>query len=149
MMRAMLSFNLECGTITLGSNARFALRTVLTMFAIGSLIKSPTGFDHARDHPVEGSVAEGQTRGGEFAQVTTPAAGTGAAVDDAAGAGVARQRREAGVILLRLQLGALGGEFLHRLALLLVAFEPGFLGHKSISPRRACPSASTAHGLLH
>jgi hypothetical protein len=56
-----------------------------------------------------------------------PAAAHGAAVDDAAGARIARQFSQTGVIALRLELGAQRGILLDRRGLLFIAFNPRYL----------------------
>src|SRR5437773_6869473 len=90
-MWAMLSFSLECGTSTTGSNARCALRIRANMSAIGSVIQLPTGFGDAWNEAIERGFAELEARAGKLAQIPMAPATDGAAVHDAAGAGVARQ----------------------------------------------------------
>src|SRR5580692_1835960 len=126
----MLSFIRECGTSTVGSSTRLALRMRVNMSEIVSVIISPAGFGHTRDEAVQRALAEGHAGTGELAQITVAAAAHRAAVDDARRAGIARQLREAGVIALGLQFSAQRGEFLHRGNLLLVSFQPCLLGHK-------------------
>src|SRR5215469_2560944 len=103
-MPAMLSFILECGSSTLGSNARLALRIRVSMSEIGSfIIKLPAGFGHARDQPVEGAFAEGHARAAELAQVAVTASAHRAAVHHARWACVARQLGQPRVVALGLQ----------------------------------------------
>src|SRR5438477_6293467 len=127
----MLSFILEWGTSTAGNNARWALRIRVSISEMGSFITLPTGLGYAWNEAVQGRFTKGQPRTGEFAQVTVTATGDGAAIDDAAGAGVARQLRERGVILPGLEFGAQGGVLLHRRQFLFVSFKPSLLSHKS------------------
>src|SRR6266702_7300149 len=67
-MPAMLSFILEWGISTAGSNARLALRMRQSMSEIGSFIKLPTGFGHARDQTVKSAFAESHAGAGELAE---------------------------------------------------------------------------------
>src|SRR6266567_7138127 len=109
-MPAMLSFILEWGISTAGSNARLALRIRVNISEMGSftasksLIESetyifvgdtaselPTRFGDTRDQAVEGRFAESQTGAAELAQIPMAAATHGTAIDHAHRAGVARQ----------------------------------------------------------
>src|SRR5580692_8481812 len=125
----MLSFIRECGTSTVGSSTRLALRMRVNMSEIVSVIKSPAGFGHTRDEAVQRALAERHARAGELAQVAVAAAAHGTAVHDARRAGVAWELGKAGVIALGLQLRPQRGEFLHRGDLFLVTFQPCLLGH--------------------
>src|ERR1035437_6377501 len=114
-MWAMLSFTVEWGTSTVGSNARLALRIRVNMSEIGSVIKFlPTGFGHTGNQPVERRMTKRQTRGVELAQVTATASAVSAAIHQPRWAGVARQLGEAHVIAFRFQFSADCGVFLHR-----------------------------------
>src|ERR1044071_5382700 len=129
-MCAMLSFILECGTSTAGSNARCALRIRVNMSEIGSIIKLPACLRHTRNQSIQRGFAERQPRAAELAPITTTATAERAAVDHARGAGVTGQLRQTSVIAFRFQLSADGGVFLHRLLLALIALFPCFLRHK-------------------
>src|ERR1700754_1711621 len=82
-MCAMLSFILECGISTAGSNARCALRMRVNMSEIGSIIKLPACLRHTGNQSVQRSLAERQTRAAELAPITAPASAERAAVDHA------------------------------------------------------------------
>src|SRR5690348_1518937 len=81
-MRAISVFNLEAGTSTLGWRARIALRTRVSMSAIGSLVISllPASLDHAGDLAVEGELAEAQAADAELAQEAARTSATPAAI---------------------------------------------------------------------
>src|SRR2546426_1132460 len=89
-MPAMLSFMRECGISSDGNNARWALRILVSISEIGSVIKLPTGFRHSGNQSVQGRLTESQSRITKFSQVTVAASARRAAVDQAAWAGVAR-----------------------------------------------------------
>src|SRR6185437_11545432 len=129
-MCAMLSFILECGISTAGSNARCALRIRVNMSEIGSIIKLPARLCHTGDQSIQRGFAERQPRAAKLPPITTAAAAERAAVDDARRARVTRQLRQAGVVAFRFQFGAERGVFLHRLLLALIALFPCFLRHK-------------------
>src|SRR3954471_17470014 len=89
-MRAISAFNFEAGTSTLGWRAWIALRTRVSMSAMGSLvivllllprpgyprpaelpdtcISLPARLDHARNLAIEGDLAEAQAANAELAQ---------------------------------------------------------------------------------
>src|ERR1039458_3394191 len=76
-MRAISVFSLEAGTSTLGWRARMALRTRVSMSAIGSLVipalqlflwLSPARLRDAGDFPVQCQLAEAQPADAELAQ---------------------------------------------------------------------------------
>src|ERR1022692_2564276 len=76
-MRAISVFSLEAGTSTLGWRARMALRTRVSMSAIGSLVipalqlflwLSPARLRDAGDFPVQRQLAEAQPADAELAQ---------------------------------------------------------------------------------
>src|SRR3954451_3275422 len=97
----MLSFIFECGTSTWGSSAPWALRIRVSMSEIGSVIKKlPTGFCNTGDKPIQGRLAESETRTGKLAHIGVAPAAHGAEVHDADRARVLRQLRQAGVVLL-------------------------------------------------
>src|SRR5215469_254866 len=123
-MLAMLSFILECGISTAGSNARCALRIRVNISEIGSIINLPARLRHTRNQSIQRGFAEGQTRATELAPVATAAAAERAAIHHTRWAGVTRQLRQTGVVAFRLQFGAERGEFLHRLLLALIALFP-------------------------
>src|SRR5579862_6685192 len=88
-MRAISVFNLEAGTSTLGWRAPMALRTRVSMSAIGSLVipalqlflsVSPAGLDHTGDLPVQRQLAETQPADAELAQKSAGPAAAPAAV---------------------------------------------------------------------
>src|SRR4051812_1851783 len=120
----MLSFILECGISTAGSNARCALRIRVNMSEIGSIIKLPARLRHTGDQSIQCGFAERQPRTTELPPITTAASAERATVHHAGRARVTRQFRQAGVIALRFQLGTDGGILLHRLLLALVALFP-------------------------
>src|SRR5437660_7463599 len=76
----------------------------------------PAGLRHARDQSLGGELAKGQPRDFEPANKCTAAAGHFTTVHHSRRAGVARKLRQTGVILLRFELGAERGVFLHRRA---------------------------------
>src|SRR6185312_16440205 len=73
-MRAISVFSLEAGTSTFGWRAAIALRTRVSMSAMGSLVIVllleflPTGLGHARDLAVQRELAEAQAANAELAQ---------------------------------------------------------------------------------
>src|SRR6185369_8240179 len=136
----MLSFILECGTTTVGSSARCALRMRVSMSEIGSVIVLPTGFGYTGNQAIEGGFAKRQTRTGKFAQITVASAAHGAAVDQTGRAGVARQFGQPGVIAFGFEFRAQSRVFFDRRGLLLVPFEPCLFCHIIFLRRRACPS---------
>src|ERR1017187_9943999 len=88
-MRAISVFSLEAGTSTLGWRARMALRTRVSMSAIGSLVipalqlflwLSPARLRDAGDFPVQRQLAEAQTADAEFAQKSARPSAAPAAV---------------------------------------------------------------------
>src|SRR6185369_2697090 len=100
-MRAISAFSLEAGTSTLGWRAWIALRTRVSMSAMGSLVivlllhlrpcfppsrsfrtthLLPARLDHARDLAVEGELAEAQATNAELAQERARPAAAPAAV---------------------------------------------------------------------
>src|SRR5664280_2542487 len=121
-MPTMLSLILECGSSRAGKSARFALRIRVSKSEIGSFIELPTGFGHARDQAVEGAFAEGHARAAELAQIAVAPAAHRAAVDHPRRARVAREFGQTSIVVFGLQLGSDSGIFLHRLSLLLIAF---------------------------
>src|SRR5258708_5466595 len=112
-----------------GSNARLALRIRASMSEIGSFIKLPTGFGHARNQAVKGAFAESHAGAGELAEVSVTPSAHRAAVHHSDRAGIAWKLGQAGIIALGLEFGAQGGVLFDRFGLLLVAFNPCFLSH--------------------
>src|SRR5207248_8082564 len=94
------------------------------------LVVLPTGLRHARDQSLRGELAKRQARDFEPADERAAAARDFATVHDPRRAGVTRELGQTGVILLRLELGAERGVFLHRRALAFIAINPGCLCHK-------------------
>src|ERR1700733_13551105 len=151
----MLSFILEWGMATSGSNARVALRMRVSISEIVSVIILPTGLCHPGNQSVQRRLAKRQARAAKFAQVAVAPAGHRTAVDHARRAGVAGQLAQPGIVVLGLEFGAQSGEFLDRGGLPLVPLNPGCFCHKIsarlaaplslLSPpslrRRACPSS--------
>src|SRR6267378_1146079 len=90
----------------------------------------PAGLRHARDQSLRGELAKRQPRDLEPANERAAAARHFATVHHPRRASVAGKLRQTGVILLRLELGADRGVFLHRRALALVAINPGCFCHK-------------------
>src|SRR6266498_3756389 len=97
-----------------GSSARFALRMRVNRSEMGSFIILPASLRDPRNQSVQGSLAKREAGAPELAQISVAAAAHRTAINHPDGAGIARQLREAGVIALRLQLGANGGVFLNR-----------------------------------
>src|SRR5436853_6527305 len=103
----MLSRMLECDVCTSGSNAWLALRKRVSMSEIGSvIINLPARFRYARDQAVQRRFAEGQTRTGEFAQISAAPTAHRATVHQPGRARVLRPLRQPGGIFLGLQLSA-------------------------------------------
>src|SRR5215467_58076 len=84
-MRAISAFSLEAGTSTFGWRAWIALRTRVSMSAIGSLVIVlllhflPASLGHTRNLAIQGELAEAEAANSELAQEcarpsTTPAA---------------------------------------------------------------------------
>src|SRR6476660_7858114 len=84
-MRAISVFSLEAGTSTFGWRAWIALRTRVSMSAIGSLVIVlllpflPASLGHTRNLAIQGELAEAEAANSELAQKrarpsTTPAA---------------------------------------------------------------------------
>src|SRR5450759_1957624 len=84
-MRAISAFSLEAGTSTFGWRAPIALRTRVSMSAIGSLVIVlllhflPASLGHTRNLAIEGELTEAEAANSELAQErprpsTTPAA---------------------------------------------------------------------------
>src|SRR5882762_7843938 len=90
----------------------------------------PAGLRHARDQSLRGELAKRQPRDLEPANERAAAARHFATVHHPRRAGVARKLGQTGIIFLRFELGAERGVFLHRLALALIAIDPGHLCHK-------------------
>src|ERR1035437_9237756 len=73
-MRATSAFSLEAGTSTLGWRAWIALRTRVSMSAMGSLVivlllpVLPASLGHAGNLAIQGELAETQAANAEFAQ---------------------------------------------------------------------------------
>src|SRR6516225_12227193 len=85
-IRAISVFNFEAGTSTFGWRAWIALRTRVSMSAIGSVIMSvllsllPTGFNHSWNLAVQCKLAEAQPADTELAQIAARAPAAPAAV---------------------------------------------------------------------
>src|ERR1051326_743392 len=92
--------------------------------------KLPAGLGYARDEPLRSQLAKGESRHLEPPNKGTAAPGDLASVHHTSWAGITRQARQAGIVFFRLQLRADCGVFSHRLALPLVAIDPGSLGHR-------------------
>src|SRR5471032_2650849 len=92
-MRATSAFSLEAGTYTFGWRAEIALRTRVSMSAMGSLVIflllgarfSPTGLGHAWNLAVQGELAETQAANAELPQKRARTAAAPAAVPAPAG----------------------------------------------------------------
>src|ERR1039457_2283341 len=73
-MRAISAFSLEAGTSTLGWRAWIALRTRVSMSAMGSLVIIlllhflPASLGHTRNLAIEGELAEAEAANSELAQ---------------------------------------------------------------------------------
>src|SRR4051794_14934718 len=73
-MRAISAFSLEAGTSTFGWRAWIALRTRVSMSAIGSLVIVlllhflPASLGHTRNLAIEGELAEAEAANSELAQ---------------------------------------------------------------------------------
>src|SRR6478609_5224374 len=94
----MLSFNREWDTSTSASNARLALRMRVSMSAIGSVIRLPTGLCHSGNQPRQRRLPKYQSRASEFPQVAMTPAGDLAPVRQTHRARTARQLGQAGII---------------------------------------------------
>src|SRR5579885_2836994 len=85
-MRAISVLSLEAGTSTLGCRAWIALRTRVSMSAMGSVCMIlllrllPAGLDDSRNLAVEGKLAEAQTANAELAEIAARPAAAPAAV---------------------------------------------------------------------
>src|ERR1017187_4840726 len=105
-MRAISAFSLEAGTSTFGWRAWIALRTRVSMSAIGSLVIIlllyflPASLGHTRNLAIEGEFAEAQAANSELAQECPGPSTTPAAVPVAS-----RQLRDSGLLLGLGQLG--------------------------------------------
>src|SRR6187399_910640 len=80
---AMLSLMRECGSSTVGNNARLALRMRVNMSEIGSIIKLPARFHYSGDQTIQRGFAERQPRATELAHVGVATAAHRAAVHQA------------------------------------------------------------------
>src|ERR1700691_105152 len=115
-MRAISVFSLEAGTSTLGCRARMALRTRVSMSAIGSLVipalqlilwLSPARLCDAGNFPVQRQLAEAQPADAELAQ---KGARPSAAPATVAVLAVVQPWRLGGAGLFQFQIfGSLGG----------------------------------------
>src|SRR5688572_10764530 len=138
-------FTFDAGTRTLAFSVAWALRMRVSMSAMGSLMlmasSLPAGLDHSGDLAAHGDLADLVACEAELAERAARAARHGAAVAQAHGRGVARQRLQLGAGLV---LGLVGGlrvleHRAQRLALLRVllhggaalrfAVDDGKLGH--------------------
>src|SRR5205807_7387623 len=145
----MLSFILEWPSSMDGNKAWWALRIRVNISEMGSVINLPTGFSHTGNQPVQGGLAESQTRITELAHKAMTPSAHGAAIDQARRARIARQFRQALVIFAGLQLRAHRGVFLDRRGLPFVSLNPSFLCHIIFLRRRACPSFSRVPSPRH
>src|SRR6266850_8578318 len=102
-MCAMLSFILECGISTAGSNARWALRIRVNISEIGSIIKLPARFGHTGNQAIQRRFAERQPRAAELPPVTPAASAHRTTVHQPRRTRVPRQLRQADIIALGLQ----------------------------------------------
>src|SRR5712691_3766177 len=118
------------GTSASGSiNKEFILRA-RAAHPKSDLWNLPAGLRHARDQALQGELAKREPRDFKPANERAASARHFATVDHSRRAGIARKLRQTGVILLRLELGADRGVFLHRRALAFIAINPGCLCHK-------------------
>ncbi len=90
----------------------------------------PAGFRYTRDQTLGRELAKGEPRDLESPNEGAAAARHQATVHHTCRAGVARKLSQTGVIFLRFELGAQRGIFLYRIALPLIAINPGHLCHK-------------------
>src|SRR6185503_12886329 len=141
----MALFTFDAGTMTLTFSVACALRMRVSMSAMGSLMLMswllPAGLDHSGDLAAHRDLADLVAREAELAERAARPTGHRAAVAQAHGRSVARQRLQlrarlvAGVVggfrVLddREQRLALLGVLLHRCAALCVAVDDGKLGH--------------------
>src|ERR1035441_10753751 len=102
-MPTMLSLILECGSSTGGSSARLALRIRVNKSEIGSFIRLPTGFGHARDQPVKSAFAESHARAAELAQIAMSAPAHRAPVDQSRRPRISRELGQTRIVALGLQ----------------------------------------------
>src|SRR5205085_5995923 len=129
MMMAGRSHSVTTSAASKGIKKEFILRT-RAAHPKSDLWTLPAGFCHARDQSLRGELAKREARDLEPANERAAASRHFATVHHAARAGVARKLRQTGVIFFRFELGAERGVFFHRLALALVAINPGCLCHK-------------------
>src|SRR5689334_19491399 len=139
----MACFTFEDGTATVTFSVACALRMRVSMSAMGSLMLIscllPARLDHSRDLAAHGDLADLVAPEAELAERAARAARHGAAVAQAHGRGVSRQRLQLGA---RLLAGVVGGfrilddgeqclalvrEFLHGGAALRLAVDDGQL----------------------
>src|SRR5438132_13901062 len=103
----------------------------------------PARLGYARDEPLGRQLTKCETRHLEAAVKRAAATRHCATVHYTRWAGVARQRRETGVILFRFQLGAQSGVLFHRCAFAFIAINPGGLGHKRTLTVEVMPRLAT------
>src|SRR5450755_682295 len=148
-MRAISAFSLEAGTSTFGWRAWIALRTRVSMSAIGSLVIVlllpflPASLGHTRNLAIQGELAEAEAANSELAQECARPSTSPAAVPVAAW-----QLFDSGLVRGLSQLGGLAG-----LVQLYVFRNFCGCGHFLVllltQPGTACPFASTAPGPPH
>src|ERR1035438_5178380 len=111
-MRAISAFSLDAGTSTFGWRAWIALRTRVSMSAIGSLVIVlllhflPASLGHTRNLAIEGELAEAEAANSELAQERARPSTTPAPVPVAG-----RELWNSGLFLGLSQLGGLAGLF--------------------------------------
>src|SRR6266513_2793914 len=100
--------------------------------ASGNRLRSilPARLGYARNQALGRQLTESETRQFEAADKRAAAARHFATVHNTRRTGIARQLRQAGIVLLRFQLSPQRSIFLHRRALAFIAINPGSLGHK-------------------
>src|SRR5438046_10631849 len=118
------------GVVVRNKNRKFITRMQPHASGTPSSRNLPARFGYASDEPLRSQLAKGETRNLKPSNKCPPPPRNFAAVHDPGGACVARQVREAGVILFRPQLRAQCGILLHACPLPLVTINPGSLGHK-------------------
>src|SRR5260370_37154322 len=145
-MRAISAFSLEAGTSTFGWRAWIALRTRVSMSAIGSLVIVlllpflPASLGHTRNLAIQGELAEAEAANSELAQKCAGPSTTPAAVPVPAW-----QVFDSGLVRGFSQLGCLAGLFQ------LYVFR-NFCGCRHLlillltQPGTASPSSSTTPG---
>lgn len=92
--------------------------------------KLPAGFGHARNEPLRGVFAEGDSGQAESAHECPTPSGCRAAVDESRRTGIPREHRETDVVFFSFQLLTQLCVLAYGLLFALVALGPAFLCHR-------------------